>query len=120
MIIEKAILKIYPDLNPFIDFVVSGNPETGETFISEWDESKYPKPTKEELEVAWKKIDGENPPPTPPTVEDILAENNELKKKLADMEIKHKATEEAQVNISNDLMGFMDFYFSSDPDSGSM
>lgn len=51
MILEKAILHIYPDAIVNRDFLIVAD-ETGQS-IAHWDETKYVKPTEEELAAAW-------------------------------------------------------------------
>jgi len=50
MIFEKAILEIYPNAVPNVDFVIGADPETHEQFFIYWNHEKFLQPTIEEME----------------------------------------------------------------------
>lgn len=66
-----AILYLYPDAISGIDFVVRDNGDG--QYIHSWN-LPYPQPTEEELLAAWNAVQAEPPEPTPPTLEERVAE----------------------------------------------
>jgi hypothetical protein len=83
MIKEDAILKIYPDARPNIDFVIVTDPETLETEIAAW-EYQGTKPTAEQLQAAWDELQ-RNPPPAPLSLEQLQKEQELIKAALDDV-----------------------------------
>ncbi|WP_170169227.1 XkdW family protein [Mesobacillus subterraneus] len=67
---EKAILKIYPEAVPNVDFIITADPETLETTIHTWKYDK-PKPTDSQLQAAWDDLQA-NPPVKPKSLEEQI------------------------------------------------
>ena len=71
-----AIMKIYPDAKPSIDFSTCLDVD-GKQYISEWNYNQ-PQPTENELETAWNEYVS-NPPQVP------LSELEQIKKQQTDL-----------------------------------
>jgi hypothetical protein len=73
--IALAVIHIYPHLQPGIDFRVVS--ENGEQWIEEWNVAD-PKPTIEELDIAWADYTANPPQPTLSPIEQLQKDQADL------------------------------------------
>ncbi|MFD2614507.1 XkdW family protein [Paenibacillus gansuensis] len=73
MNIAKAIMTIYPDADPFVDFRVQDDGDEKGPYIAAWNLS-VPQPNKSELNKAWEAYltaESAKPPMPPPVTEQV-------------------------------------------------
>jgi hypothetical protein len=75
----KAILYLYPDANPLMDFIIQDDSDGNGPYIAQWnvkdaDGNDVTEPTDEELTAAWDELQALPPVPQKPTLEQQISE----------------------------------------------
>lgn len=100
IVLVLAVQELYPDARENIDFMVEADSETMEQSFMFWDEARFPKPTKEQLDTAWL-IAKEKMGTPEPTVEERLKSIEEANASITmEMVKKGIALDEANKKIS--------------------
>lgn len=100
IILELAILEIYPDAQPMRDFIIAADNDTQEQYIESWKTDKFAKPTNEQIQAAWLIAKEKNNTPEP-TVEERLKAIEETNASITmEMVMKDIALGEANKKIS--------------------
>lgn len=75
MNIAQAIMHLFPQANPLMDFIVQDDSDGEGPYIAKWN-LEEPEPTEEELQAAWDEFQALPVPPVPKTDRELLAEAN--------------------------------------------
>jgi hypothetical protein len=109
MNIALAIMHIYPNANPLIDFIVQDDSDGNGPYIAAWN-IPDPQPTEEELTAAWtayEAAEAAKPPVLTPEQEiaALKAENNSLLAETARLAARDAQMQDDQMYILEALIG---------------
>lgn len=103
MNIALAIMYLFPEANPMIDFVVQDDSDGNGAYIAQWN-LEEPQPTEEELQSAWDALQALPLDPIPETDAEKIAR---LESEKAALDERVSATEDSIVTLMDTILMLM-------------